>query len=88
MGESVRESGPGDFERAGKWAPAGTSESSWEELLGSGLSIRGGVFPTGSCRPPNTVAKMARYPVQAHPMVTAAYRTSLLRRPELAMNIG
>lgn len=32
----------GEAVRAGKCAPAGTSESSCEELLGSGLSIRGG----------------------------------------------
>jgi hypothetical protein len=50
----------GDSDSAGKCAPAGTSVSSWEELLGSGWFIRGGWFPTGCSRPPNTAMKIAR----------------------------
>ncbi|OEU94453.1 hypothetical protein DB35_00445 [Streptomyces abyssalis] len=38
----------GEAVRAGICAPAGTSESSCEEVLGSGWSIRGGWSPTGS----------------------------------------
>jgi hypothetical protein len=49
----------GDLDLAGKWAPAGTSESSCEEL-GNGRSTLGECLLTGSSSPPNTTTKTAR----------------------------